>query len=258
MEQKNNLLIPASILLAGFAIAGGIYFSNKGNGPVNPTPNNASSDIVIKAVSADDHIRGNPDAPVKLVEFSDMECPFCKSFHTTMQTIIDTYGKDGKVAWVYRHFPLDSIHPKARKEAEAVECANELGGSAAFWKMLDTVYKNTPANNGLDLAKLPEYALSAGVNTEAFNACLSSGKYASKVQAQFEDGIKAGAQGTPYNVLILKDALSSSAEEEIKTYITTNGLAQYVRISKSKKEISMSGALPLDILKTILDAVLQK
>ncbi len=78
-----------------------------------------------------DHIRGNPDAPVTLVEYSDFECPFCKRFHPTVKRIVDEYG--GRVRWVYRHFPLDEIHPvKARREAAAAECAAELGGNDAF------------------------------------------------------------------------------------------------------------------------------
>ena len=65
----------------------------------------------VKVVDSEDHIFGNPDAPVKLVEYSDFECPFCKRVHPTLKKIMADYGIDGEVAWVYRHFPLDSIHP---------------------------------------------------------------------------------------------------------------------------------------------------
>ena len=67
----------------------------------------------VRPVNGEDHILGNPDAPVKLIEFSDFECPFCKRFHPTMKRLMDEYGEDGRVAWVYRHFPLDAIHSKA-------------------------------------------------------------------------------------------------------------------------------------------------
>jgi protein-disulfide isomerase len=256
-EQKNNLIIPISILLAGFLIAGGIYLSNKGKTPVVNTNIVQQSDIVINPVSSTDHILGDPNAPIVLVEFSDTECPYCKMFQTTMQTVMSTYGKDGKVAWVYRHFPLDSLHSKSRKEAEATECANEFGGNTAFWKMLDTIYTETPSNNGLDAAKLPEFAKTAGVDVTKFNACLASGKYTNLVEADLQDGIKAGAQGTPYNVLILKNKLSSDAESTINNFIIKNNLAENVIISADKNKIVLNGALPIEMAKTIFDTILK-
>lgn len=93
-----------------------------------------------------DHIRGSRDAPVTLLEYSDLECPFCKQFHTTLQRATQEY--DGKVRWVYRHFPLDALHSKARKEAEAAECAAAQG---KFWEFLDRLFAVAPSNNGLEI-----------------------------------------------------------------------------------------------------------
>lgn len=104
--------------------------------------------LPIPALRDSDYILGDKNAEVIIYEYSDTECPFCKRFHATMHEIMS--ANQGKVAWVYRHFPLDSIHPKTRKEAEAVLCAGELGGNTAFWKYLDTIFEITPANNGLD------------------------------------------------------------------------------------------------------------
>ena len=147
---------------------------------------------------------GNPKAPIMIVEFSDTECPYCKTFHATMHQVIDTYGKTGKVAWVYRHFPIDNIHSKARKEAEATECAAELGGNDGFWKYLDNLYKITPSNNELDLSLLPKIAEDSGLDKEKFVTCLDSGKYADKVEKDYQDAVAAGGQGTPYPVIITK------------------------------------------------------
>src|SRR3990172_9010082 len=97
-----------------------------------------------------DHIRGDPAAPVTLVEYSDFECPFCKRFHGTVKKLVDESG--GRVRWVFRHFPLDDLHPvKARKEAVASECAAELGGNDAFWKFADRFFELTPSNNRTDI-----------------------------------------------------------------------------------------------------------
>ena len=181
-EQKNNFIIPASIIIAGFLIAAGIYFADKGkNSPATQNaPTVASTNINVNPVSNKDHILGDPNAPIAIVEFSDTECPYCKMFETTMNTIMDTYGKAGQVAWVYRYFPLDALHSKSRNEAEAVECSNTLGGNTVFWKYLDEVYTTTNSNNSLDPAELPVIAKDVGLDVTKFNACLASNKYATR------------------------------------------------------------------------------
>ena len=160
----------------------------------------------VKAVDDEDHILGNPDAPVKLVEFADFECPFCKRVHTTLKKIMADYGSDGEVAWVYRHFPGDSIHPKARKEAQAAECANELGGNDAFWAFSDKLFEIAPSNNRLDLSRLPQIAEEIGLNRGAFEECLAGdargGKYADHIESDKQDAIASGGTGTPYIVVI--------------------------------------------------------
>ncbi|MCI0542492.1 thioredoxin domain-containing protein [bacterium] len=104
----------------------------------------------VVSVNPGEHILGNPNAEIFIIEYSDLECPFCKRFHETMKQAMEQYGKDGQVAWVYRHFPLDAIHNKARKEAEATECAGELGGNDMFWKYTNKLMEITPSNNQLD------------------------------------------------------------------------------------------------------------
>jgi len=204
--NKNPYLIPASIIVAGFLIAFAVIYTSGvpglgGGGAENEseTPSIAAG---MRPVDSSDHILGNPDAPIKIVEYSDLECPFCKTFHPTLKRIIDEYGKDGKVAWVYRHFPLDSIHPKARKEAEASECAAELGGNSAFWAYIGKVFEVTPSNNHLDPAQLPVIAAGLGLERAKFEACLASGKYAQRVARDLEDAINAGGDGTPYSVIV--------------------------------------------------------
>ena len=117
--------------------------------------------INMKPISDSDHILGDKNAPVKIVEFSDTECPFCKRFHTTMQQVVK--DSNGQIAWVYRHFPLDQLHSKARKEAEATECAAEMGGNEKFWAYLNRLMEVTPANNGLDPAELLTIAAYVGL-----------------------------------------------------------------------------------------------
>ncbi len=208
-QKRNSLIIPVAIVVAGALIAGALFLTNK-NKTQSPDAakidqtKSAENGIMIEPVSADDHILGNPKAPIMIVEFSDTECPFCKNFNVTMHKVMDTYGKDGKVAWVYRHFPIDQLHSKSRKEAEATECAAELGGNNGFWKYTDMIYKKTPSNNDLDPSLLPQIAEDSGLNRLEFESCLNSGKYADKVEKQHQDAVAAGGQGTPYTVIITK------------------------------------------------------
>ncbi len=212
MEIENkNYAVPVAIVIAGIIIAGAVLLSNFGNSSSGDKQNTRLDDQAsqasvsvekIKPVNESDHILGNPNADVIIVEFSDTECPFCKRFHLTMKKIIDEYGKDGKVAWVYRHFPIDQLHSKARKEAQATECAAEIGGNTAFWKYLNRIFEITPANDGLDLTKLPEIAEYVGLDLAEFEECLTSDKYADKIESQVQDAIASGAQGTPYSIAI--------------------------------------------------------
>ncbi len=260
MKDKSNLYIPGAIILAGFFIAVGIYMS----GDRSTTTNNTDKkvDITLKTVGKEDNILGEANAPIKIVEFSDTECPFCKRFHNTMHSVMNTYGKDGKVAWVYRHFPLDSLHKKARKEAEAVECANELGGNTAFWNVLDAIYTNTTSNDGLDANKLPEFAKAAGLDETKFNECLSSGKMAKQVESEYQDGMKAGVNGTPHSIFVLKDKINTEKTKEIEKFVTDNRLFDregnpLVRVANKNTVIDVNGALPLEMIKNLLDIVLK-
>jgi protein-disulfide isomerase len=227
--------VPLAIVIAGGLIGGALYYSNlKGakelaKAKVYET-NTIGNKVDMKPVSNDDHILGNPNADVIIVEYSDTECPYCKVFHSTLRRVMDEYGKGGRVAWVYRHFPIDSLHPKARKEAEATECANELGGVSKFWEYTNMIYATTNSNNSLDPAELPKIAKSVGLDVTKFNACLSSGKYAAKVEEQYQDAVKAGGRGTPNTILVSKDGTNTTIQ----------------------------GAQPYESLKPVLDALLAK
>lgn len=152
----------------------------------------------VPEVTNDDHIRGNKNAKVTLIEYSDFECPFCGRFHPTAEQVLEEYGDD--VAWVYRHFPLDSIHPKARPAALASECIAELGGEDAFWEFADSVF-----GDQTQLNDLPALASSVGVNQNSFESCLDSDKYADVVEQDYQGGIGAGVTGTPGNFIVTED-----------------------------------------------------
>jgi len=227
--MKSQYALPITIVVAGVLIAGAVFLVGKGS-----TPGTTPTDGSIKAQAYDlsrDHLLGNPNALVKVIEYADLECPYCKTFHTTMHQVMDYYGEGGQVAWVYRAFPLTSIHSKAPKEAEASECAAAQGGDAAFFAYLDKIYEITPSENNLDLAQLPVVAKQLGLNVDAFNKCLNEGTYSAKVTASYNEAIAAGGQGTPYVLVMANDALVPGG--------------------------NLSGSQPYDSMRAIIDAVLQ-
>lgn len=234
--ENKSLTVPIAIIIAGVLIAGALYVTKR-DGVVKPLDTAApeSAEIDLAPVTADDHILGDPNAPIVIVEYSDTECPFCKTFHGTMDKIMNEYGKDGRVAWVYRHFPLDQIHPKADKEAEATECAAELGGNDAFWKYLNRIFEITPSNNQLDLAKLPEMAVEIGLDKTKFETCLASGKYAAKVESMFQSGVVAGVRGTPHSIIVTNKDGSKYPLEGAQSYQVIKTVIEAGLADASKK-----------------------
>jgi protein-disulfide isomerase len=156
----------------------------------------------IRPVSAGrDHILGNPNAPVTLVEYSDFECPYCKKFHPTAKRLVEAF--DGKLNWVYRHFPLSFHNPGAQKQAEASECASELGGDDAFWSYTDKIYERTRSNGkGFPIADLIPLAVELGMDQKQFSDCLESGRYTQRVKEDFDEGTSIGISGTPGNIFV--------------------------------------------------------
>ncbi len=150
-----------------------------------------------------DHVRGNPKAEVTVIEYSDFECPFCKRFHSTLDKLVK--DSNGGVKWVYRHFPIDQLHSKARKEAVASECAAELGGRDAFWKFADRFFALTPSNDRTDLdAVLPSIARDIGVDPARFASCIASGKHDRRVDEDIQNAVASGGRGTPWSIVVSK------------------------------------------------------
>ena len=224
-QPKRDYFLPASILISALLISVSLIYNAGKKAPNGDlegnlvrSAGNKSVSIELEKISSDDHLFGSSDAPVKVVEFSDFECPFCKQFHETMHQIVKDY--DGRVAWIYRQFPIDELHPRARKESEASECAAELGGNSKFWEYADKIFEVTPSNNGLDPKELYKIAEQVGLDRSKFTQCLESGRNAARVEADVNDAIKAGALGTPYSVVVSKDG---------KKY-PINGALSYTRV----------------------------
>lgn len=165
-----------------------------------PSPQEQFGPQIIRNISVDDDpMKGNPDAPITIIEFSDFQCPFCAKFHEeTLPQLEQNYISTGKVNFVYRDFPIQSTHPNAVPAAFASECADDQG---KFWEMHDMIFENQRVWQGLQIQQsmslFRDYAVEIGLNTDEFDSCMSSGKYAEEIQNDLDDGRKYGVTGTP-------------------------------------------------------------
>ena len=155
-------------------------------------------------------LRGNPNAPITIVEFSDFQCPYCGRVQPALNELRTKYADKVKIA--YLDFPLLSIHPRAAPAAEASRCAGDQG---KFWEYHDLLWAS---QSKLDDAALSERARTLNLDQKEFDACLSSGKYKAKVEEDLQEGMKAGVSGTPgffVNGVFLNGALPASAFEQV-------------------------------------------
>jgi len=223
MQKSNNGLI-ASIIFAAVVIAGALVFfgfqikSDKNldsaiekgiENFIEKQQKNSENAVLeqqkiasenLKLPNDADHIRGNPDAEITIVEYSDFECPYCKRFHGTMNEVLEKF--DGKVNWIYRHFPLGFHDPIATKQAEASECVADLVGTEKYWEFVDLIFETTNSNKGMKISQLPGLAEQVGVNRADFDSCFESEKFASRVQTDIAEGARAGVRGTPGSFIV--------------------------------------------------------
>ena len=209
IKKLEKLSLPGSIIIAGALIALAVIFTSGSNdvSPNSQVAQNQPSLENVSKITKKDNVLGDPKAPITIVEYSDYECPFCKRFHETMNQVMDKYGDDGKVAWVYRHFPLDALHPvKARLEAVTSECVAEIGGNDAFWEFSNKFFELTPSNNRTDLeVVLPQIISDMGLSQSKIDECVASGRYDKEIEDQIANAQQTGGQGTPWSVIIMPD-----------------------------------------------------
>ncbi len=228
INKKPAFTTPMAILTAGVLIAAAVFLSN---GKISPQNNDGTAGTPKLEVRDDDHVQGDlSKAEVIIFEYSDSECPFCEQFLPTLKQMQTEFGD--KLALVYRHFPLTSLHPYAYAEALALECAADLGGKAAVFPYLDKLF----ATNLQSLSRsnpeevLYDLAQQAGMDRAAFKTCVETEKFAERVQNDAIDAQSYGAQGTPFSIVV----------------------------NKKGKQIAIPGAYPVEQVRTYINSLLTK
>lgn len=197
--MNRSLTIPLAIFVAGVIVAAAVYLSSSSNEP--STTSGKGDPTLVTPVSASDHILGNPAAPVKIVEYSDFSCEYCRAFNATLHQIVANEGASGQVAWVLREFPLTEIHANALQQAEAAECVAQTSGEQSFWNFEESLFDNQP----VDPSHFGALAQKAGVtNSMGFGNCLAnaSSTVDARIMAQRQNALDMGAVGTPYSLLL--------------------------------------------------------
>lgn len=164
-----------------------------------PTANPDAQAANVKKPNKDDYVKGDKNATVSIIQYSDFQCPFCIRAYPTVQQLLTDYK--GKVNWIHREYPL-AFHQDARPAAIAALCAGKLGGSEAFYKFTDAAYSkagNDPTI--LSAAKLPELAKETGVNMGKWQSCFDAKETEARVDADMKEGTAAGVNGTPGFIL---------------------------------------------------------
>lgn len=187
-------------------------------GSATTTPGTLSGPI-----GADEHIKGNPEAQVTLVEYSDFQCPACASYYPMVKQLADEY-KD-QIRIVYRHYPLRSIHPNADLAGRAAEAAADQG---KFWEMHDMLF-NTQ-RNWSSLGNPKDHfiglATSLELDVNAFTAALESDDTQARVNEDVRTGNSAGVSGTPTFFLNGQKITNPQSYEQLKSHIDTALRAQ--------------------------------
>ncbi len=231
-QKKRPISIPAAIITGAVIIGIAILVVAKPAAPTadRPAPagevTSVSTDVA--TVRANDRIRGNADADVVVIEYSDSDCPFCVRFHTTMQSILTEYN--GKVAWIYRYFPLESLHPNAITEAVAMECVADLGGNDAFNKYLDTIMNVTLSADPKSAETLATFATAQGIDAKLFAACMADTEASDRVNADIAEVQSIGARGTPFSIAFNQ---------------------------KTGEQVIIPGAYPIEEVRKMIDGLLQ-
>ena len=204
--QTISLSVPSAIIIGSLIISGSIMLTGNKVGKTTANTKNDVNMFTGKDIDSKDYVEGKTTSDIFLVEYSDPECPYCIQLHPTMKQLRTKY--EDKIAFVYRHFPIAQLHPKAFDESRAIACAGVVGGKKGYYEYIDSLYgykyskQSTRQSTALSADGKEAIAANVGLDATAFANCMTSGKTASTVSESLNDGTGAGVSGTPSSFLV--------------------------------------------------------
>ena len=213
MNKNNSLTFALVIISSGLVIAIGvlIYRTNLLDKIfINEEPV-VEEAPQIAPITEDDHILGNPKADVVIIEYADFECPACKEFHNTMRLMMDQFGQDSRIAWVFRQSPLQGEGTNSMRLALLSECISNKYNESKFWQFTNKMYDNAP--NSLDKEQTDLILEDINLDPEVINSCVDNLDTADDVNSDLKDRevilMVENSFGTPFNVIKTKNEIST-------------------------------------------------
>ena len=244
--SKNTLIIlgGAGLLFIILIIFG---LSGAESDPTNAPPVPDELDVEeVPAVSGDDNYRGVANPAVTLIEYSDIECPFCQRYHETLTELTEEEELEN-FGWVYRHLPLETLHPDAKYYASATECAGEQG---FFWSYLDALNERVQEETALRISQLSSIGTQVGLDTTPFRECVEEERFMDAVEDERDDAFNAGATGTPFSVFVFESPLSDDAIDAI-TNLYQNRAS--LDISEDRTKVAIGGGLEANQIRQLIN-----
>lgn len=239
--MNEKFLIPLSIIIAGILVAGGFFLTENQGGEDNTEKLIIETQKRQRGISLVnpkiDRIAGDYEkAEIFIIAYFNLECPGCKIYHQkSFLPLVEKYSQEKKVAFVKRHFPFDKSfggreprHPTSGKQARATECAYEQGGNEKFFDYISAVFNETQSDGIFPLERLPKIALELGLNEEEFISCLQDQKIADRVEASFQEAIRAGLISTPSVFIQIKNS-GRNFEAVIEKSILDQAIREYLQ-----------------------------
>jgi protein-disulfide isomerase len=238
-ERKASPLILAAVAVALLLVGFSAWYTLR-EPTVDELFEAMQSDALreIRPLQADDHILGNPNAPIVFVVYSDFSCPFCKEYHTIVTGLIEQYGKEGAVALVYRNIPFVQLHPESPMYAHAAECAASLGGNITYWNFVNLFFSQYFEQQKPKADDLVQFADEVGLSPELFTECMRSNKHMDRIEQDFKEATGIGASASPFTVVIEPDVRRSF--EGSRSYVELAGA-----LLSSIQTFEESGVLPI-------------
>jgi len=250
--KKKDLVLPIAIVLAALIIGGAMVYS-KGLSTIESADsalNTQNSNGVKLEIASDQVFLGKADAPITIFEFGDYQCPYCRRFHMLAHLdLVKDYVDSGLAKVVFMDFPLPG-HEFAQKASEAAWCAKDQN---KFWEMHDALFENSGTTNGLTIDNIIKYAGNLGMDTQIFEQCLNSSKYAARVQQILEMSARLGIQATPTTIITNKPLpLVLDAKAVVAAYQSSNG-----GIANLGDSFLIIGAQPYSTIKSVIDSLVK-
>ena len=239
------------VLVTAVVIVAGAMSSGSGNSGSN---NNFVA-TTAPAITSSDHVLGNPNAKVSLIEYGDFECPACGDYEPVVQQVINNFSSS--VQFVFRNYPLVQIHPFAMPGAEAAEAAGMMGGPSKYWAMHNLLYAKQSewsTNTNLTAAQVTsqyfdKYAQSLGLDVATFNADMNSAQVSNKIQGDMAGGNAARIDHTPTFFVNLQQIPNPTSYADFQTVIEA-ALASSSAPGASSSPVSVSSTGPVNVTVT--------